>query len=234
MVKAIGWSSFSCSILCKWRYFGGERWTWLRLWTEWAMSHRLNHPPPRHIASERAHTHTHKHPGRGLNTAACDLSVLSPFSGRWRSSRWWRTTCGPWCRWRRSSGSRSAWSGPPGAGSSAGPSGRIWSGRGSAPGTHTHTHVMSRLLRVGMVEVKHRECVLLAQCPSGTGKYNYTNWIGVSSFWSVLSAMYMGGKRLLNVRQLIRWYPSTKERRMHNFLWNNMKLIKSDSPSPIV
>lgn len=63
----------------------------------------------------------------------CFCTADSPFSRRWRSSLLWRTTCGPWCRWLRSSSCRSVLSDQPAAGFSADPSGRSWSERGIAP-----------------------------------------------------------------------------------------------------
>lgn len=69
--------------------------------------------------------------------------AFSPSSGKWQSSQWWRTTCGPWCRWLRCAGFRSAWSGPPGAGSSAGLSSLSWSGRGIVPGTQERSWALT-------------------------------------------------------------------------------------------
>jgi hypothetical protein len=44
-----------------------------------------------------------------------DITGLTrlPFSGKWRSSQWRRTTCGSWCRSRRSSSYRSVSLSPP-------------------------------------------------------------------------------------------------------------------------
>lgn len=58
---------------------------------------------------------------------------LSPSSGRWQSSQWWQTTCGPWYHWLHSWGCQSAWSGPPAASFSTDPSGLSWSGMESEP-----------------------------------------------------------------------------------------------------
>jgi len=57
-----------------------------------------------------------------------------PFAHRLQSSLWWRTICGPWCRWLRSWGCQNVWSDPPAAGSSTSPSDPSWSGRGIVPG----------------------------------------------------------------------------------------------------
>lgn len=72
----------------------------------------------------------------------CFCSADSPFSRRWRSSPSWRTTCGPWCRWRHSSGCRSVLSDQPAAGFSADPSGRSWSERGIAPAAENKRAVL--------------------------------------------------------------------------------------------
>lgn len=56
-----------------------------------------------------------------------------PFSRRLRSSLLWRTICGPWCHWLRSSGCRNVLLDPPEADFSTDPSSRSWSGRGIVP-----------------------------------------------------------------------------------------------------
>lgn len=58
---------------------------------------------------------------------------LLPFSRRLQSSLSWRTICGLWCRWLRSSGCHNVLSSPPAAGFLADLSNLSWSGRGIAP-----------------------------------------------------------------------------------------------------
>lgn len=63
----------------------------------------------------------------------CMKAGLLPSSGRWQSSRWWQTTCGPWYHWLHSWGCQSAWSGPLAANFSTDLSGLSWSGKESEP-----------------------------------------------------------------------------------------------------
>lgn len=62
-----------------------------------------------------------------------NVCAVLPFSHKSRSSLSWRTICGPWCRWLRSSGYRNVWSDPPAAGFLTGPLGQSWSGRETVP-----------------------------------------------------------------------------------------------------
>lgn len=66
----------------------------------------------------------------------CMKANLLPSSGRWQSSRWWQTTCGPWYHWLHSWGCQSAWSGPLAANFSTDLSGLSWSGKESEPANH--------------------------------------------------------------------------------------------------
>lgn len=60
-------------------------------------------------------------------------TAVLPFSRRLRSSPLWRTICGPWCHWLRSSGCRNVLLDPPEADFSTDPSSQSWSGRGIVP-----------------------------------------------------------------------------------------------------